>query len=324
MNQTDTAHEATLRRLRELDRAIAQHAQWLARLNRQLICGGAGAIDAGHAHAADVAEDAHLRCQLGQWLHGPGRDDLGREPGYDAIEIAHQSMHGIARHLLGRQAAGEPIAAEDYDALVAVAARVRQLLRRLECDLMERLGAVDKLTGVWNRQAVNLRLAEEIERVQRTGQPCAICYLDIDDFARVNENLGQRGGDAVLKAVAAFLAGRLRGYDTIYRMGGEEFLLCLPATDLDQAGPLINRLREDLAAEPFIVEDRPTRLTASFGVVALEPVFFIDETLERVERAQLIAKTQGGDRVCVWHDVWRAPEAEPEPPGNSQGPVEEG
>jgi diguanylate cyclase len=293
MSPHEKAHASTLAQLHELDRAIANHAQWLARLNRQLICGGPASTD-------DLTEDAHLRCGLGQWLHGIGRAAGGS--GHAAVEMAHQSMHGIARHLLKAQTAGQPIAGEDYDALVAVASRVRQLLRRMEQELMEKLGAVDKLTGVWNRQAVHLRLAEEIERVQRTRQPCAVCYVDLDDFATINETHGQRVGDAVLKAVATFFANHLRGYDTIYRMGGEEFVLCLPTTDLDQAGVLLNRLREELAATPFEVDGETIRLTASFGVVTLEPIFFIDETLDRVERAQLIAKSEGGNRVCLWHD----------------------
>ena len=295
MPRPESDHAKTLGRLHDLDRAIALHAQWLARLNRQLICGGQPAED-------DRAPDAHLRCALGQWLSRPSGPRLEADPDYAAIEIAHQSMHGIARHLLDAQAAGQAVAPADYDALVAVAGRVRQLLRRMEQDLMERLGAVDKLTGVWNRQAVHLRLAEEIERVQRTRQPCALCYVDVDDFARINAHHGQHIGDAVLQGVAAFFARHLRGYDTIYRLAGEEFLLCLPATDLDQAGALLNRLREELAATPFPVEGHEIRLTASFGVVALDPIFFIDETLDRVERAQLIAKSEGGNRVCLWRD----------------------
>jgi diguanylate cyclase (GGDEF)-like protein len=286
-------HAGVLAQLHDLDRAIALHTQWLARLNRQLICGGQDSD-------ANLADDAHLRCGLGQWLHGQAAAD--RDPGLAALAVAHQSMHGIARHLLLNQAARQPIAGADYDALVAVAARVRQLLRRKEQALMEKLGAVDKLTGVWNRQAVHLRLAEEIERVQRTRQPCALCYVDVDDFARINAHHGQHIGDAVLQGVAAFFARHLRGYDTIYRLAGEEFLLCLPATDLDQAGALLNRLREELAATPFLVEGHEIRLTASFGVVALDPIFFIDETLDRVERAQLIAKSEGGNRVCLWRD----------------------
>lgn len=286
-------HNELLAQLHDLDRAIALHAQWLARLNRQLICGGQDSDD-------NLAGDAHLRCGLGPWLHGqaPGHQDPDRA----ALAVAHKSMHGIARHLLLTQGASQPITGADYDALVAVAARVRQLLRRREQELMEKLGAVDKLTGVWNRQAVHLRLAEEIERVQRTRQPCALCYVDVDDFARINEAHGQRIGDAVLRALAAFFTRHLRGYDTIYRLAGEEFLLCLPTTDLDQAGSLLNRLREELAATPFPVDGHDIRLTASFGVVALDPIFFIDETLDRVERAQLIAKSEGGNRVCLWRD----------------------
>jgi diguanylate cyclase (GGDEF)-like protein len=295
MTLSEQAHAEILKRLHELDRAIAQHAQWLARLNRQLICGGGG-------HPDDLADDAHLRCQLGIWLHGTEHARAEDGDSHTALEAAHESMHKIARHLLHNQTVHRAIAPADYDALVAVATRIRQLLRRKEQELTERLGAVDKLTGLWNRQAVHLRLAEETERVQRTRQPCAICFVDLDDFAKINQAHGQLIGDAVLKAAAGFFANHLRGYDTIFRLGGEEFLLCLPNIDLDQAGTLINRLREKLAAHIFKTDGRQIQITASFGVVNLEPIFFIEETLERVERAQLIAKSEGGNRVCIWRD----------------------
>lgn len=300
MTFTDRSHADIVARLQELDRALGDHAKWMARLNRQLICGGPPDAD-------DLAEDAHARCEFGVWFHGPARDRLSGEPDYQAIAVAHESMHGIACHLLESKVAGSPIAAEDYEALMAVSARFRQLLRQMEQRLMERMGAVDKLTGVWNRQAVHLRLAEEVERVQRTRHPCTLCYADLDDFARLNQQLGQKGGDELIQAVAAFLKTRLRGYDTLFRVGGEEFLLCLPNTDLDQAAGMINRLREDLAATAFSVAEQPVTLTASFGVVALDPVFFIEEALEQVERAQLIAKRQGGNGVCVWREGARPP-----------------
>ena len=299
MNPLQKDNAATLARMHDLDRAIASHAIWLARFNRQLICREAPSAD-------DLAEDAHTRCRFGAWFYAKGQADLADETSQAAIESAHRSMHGIARHLLACQAAGESVPGADYDAFTAIAMRFRQLLRRLELDLMERLGAVDNLTGVWNRQAVNLRLAEEIERVQRTHQPCALCYADLDDFSRFNAAHGQRLGDAMLQAVAAFFANHLRRYDTIFRIGGEEFLFCLPNTDIIQAGVLIDRLRINLANQVFPLEGQDLRITASFGVVALEPVFFIDETLERVERAQLIAKAEGGNQVCVWRDGWDA------------------
>ncbi|HNQ05510.1 MAG TPA: diguanylate cyclase [Thiobacillaceae bacterium] len=291
----ERTHARIVACLQELDRALADHAKWMARVNRQLICGGEGDAD-------DLAADAHQRCAFGTWFHGAGKDGLEGEADYAAIAAAHESMHSITRHLLLAKVAGAPIAAEDYDALVAVAARFRQLLRQLEQRLMEHMGAVDKLTGVWNRQAVHLRLLEEVERIQRTRQPCTLCYVDLDDFARHNELLGQKGGDELIQSVAAFFKARLRGYDTLFRVKGEEFLLCLPNTDLRQAAVMINRLREELAATSFSLAGGPVRLTASIGVVPLDPVFFIDETLEQAERAQIIAQRRGGNSVCVWHE----------------------
>jgi diguanylate cyclase (GGDEF)-like protein len=295
MSIQDHAHADIVARLQELDRALADHAKWMARLHRQLICGG-------EADPADLAKDAHARCDFGRWFHGQAKTRLGAESDYQAIAAAHQSMHDIARHLLQSKADGRQIPPEDYDAFMAISARFRQLLRQLEQRLMERMGAVDKLTGVWNRQAVQIRLAEEVERIQRTRQPCTLSYVDLDDFAKHNERLGQQGGDALIQAVAAFLKTRLRGYDTLFRIKGEEFLLCLPNTDLDQAASMINRLRQELADTSFDVGGTPVRLTASFGVVSLDPIFFIEEVLEQAERAQLIAKREGGNGLCVWRE----------------------
>jgi len=295
MTRTDRSHAEIVARLQELDRALGDHAKWMARLNRQLICGG-------DADPRDLVPDAHMLCEFGLWFHGQAKDHLGSEPDYEAIAVAHKSMHGIARHLLQSKVDGREIAPDDYDALMAVSARFRQLLRQMEQRLMERMGAVDKLTGVWNRQAVHLRLAEEVERIQRTRHPCTLSYVDLDDFAKYNQQLGQAGGDELIQAVAAFLKTRLRAYDTLFRIKGEEFLLCLPNTDLDQAATMINRLREDLAETAFSVDGQPVTLTASFGVVALDPIFFIEEMLEQVERAQLIAKREGGNGMCVWRE----------------------
>lgn len=295
MTVQDHSHADIVARLQELDRALGDHAKWMARLNRQLICGG-------EPDPTDLAKDAHARCDFGLWFHGQAKARLGTEPDYEAIAVAHQSMHGIARHLLQSKVDGREIAPEDYDALMAISARFRQLLRQLEQRLMERMGAVDKLTGVWNRQAVQLRLAEEVERIQRTRQPCALSHVDLDDFARLNQRLGQKGGDELIQAVAAFFKARLRGYDTLFRIKGEEFLLCLPNTDLDQAAAMINRLREELADTTFTVGGQQTKLTASFGVVSLDPIFFIEEVLEQAERAQLIAKREGGNGMCVWRE----------------------
>jgi len=295
MTPLDRSHSHIVTRLQELDRAIGNHAKWAARLNRQLICGGT-------AQPEDLAEDADERCAFGVWFHGLGRTTLGSEPEYAAIDVAHHAMHRIARHLLASKQAGTAIAGEDYDALVAIATQFRQLLRQLEQRLMERMGAVDKLTGVWNRQAVHLRMSEEIERIQRTRLPCALSYADLDDFSKINERLGQRGGDELIQAVASFFKSSLRGSDTLFRVGGEEFLLCLPNTSLDQAAAMINRLREDLAEQAFSIAGQDIHLTASFGVIAVDPIFFIEETLEQAERAQLIAKRQGGNGVCVWRE----------------------
>jgi diguanylate cyclase (GGDEF)-like protein len=87
----------------------------------------------------------------------------------------------------------------------------------------------------------------------------------------------------------------------MFRYGGEEFLICLPDTNLEQAELLINRLRERLSATALNFPDHPDIwVTASFGVAALEPEDEVSLAIERADHALLCAKSKGRNRVCVW------------------------
>ena len=279
--------------LHTLDTAIGLHLEWLRNLHRTLVC-------SGKVMPEDMSVDAHHHCRFGKWYYGKGMADLGHEPGFRIIEGVHQDMHAAAARLLRRQADGEPVDQVDYDTFMELAVGFKQRVRQFQYEIMNRVCVVDHLTGVWNRYAMNLRLVEEMGRVQRDHQTCALCMLDIDHFKQVNDSHGHRVGDAVLQGVASFLVTRLRSYDTVFRYGGEEFLLCLPNSSLDAAHALINRLREELAMQPLLTEAGPVSVTASFGVSAMDPAYSVDEAIERADRALLFAKAGGRNRVCVW------------------------
>jgi diguanylate cyclase (GGDEF)-like protein len=102
--------------------------------------------------------------------------------------------------------------------------------------------ATDPLTGVANRRAWEAEAARNLAHAARTGEPLSFAILDLDDFKGVNDRLGHTAGDALLRDLAARWTRRLRQADVLGRYGGDEFVLCLPATDRDGASEILQRL----------------------------------------------------------------------------------
>lgn len=281
--------------LRELDRALSFHLHWLKNLHRTLIC-------AEPPRAEDLAHDAHCRCNYGRWFYDLSGDFLDKEPGIADLETPHRVMHDAARVLLQAHQAGEPIRPDSYEDFMDLATDFKQRMRAYQFGLVQRICSVDHLTGVWNRNSMAMQLAAEAERARRGHHDCAICLLDLDHFKQINDRHGHLAGDQVLQEVAGFLKNNLRAYDSMFRYGGEEFLICLPDTVLNEAESLLNRLREQLSVTAVrLPNGQEIRVTASFGVTTLEPEEDITLAIERADHALLCAKSKGRDRVCVWN-----------------------
>jgi diguanylate cyclase (GGDEF)-like protein len=102
--------------------------------------------------------------------------------------------------------------------------------------------ATDPLTGVANRRAWEAEADRNLARAARTGEPLTFAILDLDDFKTVNDRQGHEAGDALLRDITAGWAGRLRRADLLGRYGGDEFVLCLPATDENGAWGMLEQL----------------------------------------------------------------------------------
>jgi len=166
-----------------------------------------------------------------------------------------------------------------------------------------RRSTLDPLTGLFNRNALEQRLAE------LHGQPCdpsqgnshAFLLCDLDHFKRVNDEFGHVAGDAVLQDVAYTMRATLRAGDSIYRVGGEEILVILPGAGHQDAIEIAERLRV------AVRERRPNgvAVSLSIGVAVAEPkVVDTDDLLARADASLYAAKAGGRDRVFV--DDWEA------------------
>ncbi|WP_343625060.1 putative bifunctional diguanylate cyclase/phosphodiesterase [Roseateles puraquae] len=129
----------------------------------------------------------------------------------------------------------------------------------------ERLALFDGLTGLPNRHLLADRASQAIDIARRSDEPLAVLFLDLDHFKNVNDTLGHRVGDSLLTQLAARLRGAVREQDTVARMGGDEFVLVLPLTDIAGAAHLATKLMT-LASAPFQVDGQELMVTPSMGI----------------------------------------------------------
>jgi diguanylate cyclase (GGDEF)-like protein len=130
---------------------------------------------------------------------------------------------------------------------------------------LKSMAYVDQLTGLGNRRQHDGVLVSEMERCTRLGRELSLVISDIDHFKKINDTYGHAAGDAILAGVADRMNLRLRSYDCLSRIGGEEFALILPETGMDTCGIVAERLRKCIADEPFIFEDHTILVTISIG-----------------------------------------------------------
>ncbi|WP_332683643.1 putative bifunctional diguanylate cyclase/phosphodiesterase [Bosea sp. (in: a-proteobacteria)] len=136
--------------------------------------------------------------------------------------------------------------------------------------LIEQMARFDELTGLANRFEFNGHLAEAFRKQERTGQTFALLYIDLDGFKQVNDNLGHDIGDKVLVQTAARLKAAIRQSDLLARFGGDEFVLILPAADVDTVRIIAQRMIEAMG-RAFELDTKTVYVTASIGI-ALAPV----------------------------------------------------
>lgn len=156
----------------------------------------------------------------------------------------------------------------------------------------------DFLTRLWNRAEIVSFLERELGRARRENKPVGIVLLDVDHFKSINDSLGHRSGDIVLRELAHKLRSELRAYDGVGRYGGEEFLLVLPGCDLKGALARTDEIRRRLASIPFVSDLPETSITVSMGITiancgAGDPTTL----LHNADVALYRAKNNGRDRV---------------------------
>jgi len=189
-------------------------------------------------------------------------------------------------------------------ALMYVQARYRELLvtAQLEQQNLQKLAYADPLTGAANRRRMYQRLEEQMIQANPDHQAnpdnlgACVVLLDLDHFKRFNDGYGHNAGDEVLRQVVSLLKGEIRVDDTLGRWGGEEFMVLLPNTTLEQAVGIAERLRSCIAS---LTLEGLGQITASFGVAEFGTAERVEHWIDRADQALYQAKQQGRNTVYV-------------------------
>jgi diguanylate cyclase (GGDEF)-like protein len=165
--------------------------------------------------------------------------------------------------------------------------------------LVQRQAVTDELTGLANRRKFLSQLDAEITRSRRSGSPLGLVLADLDDFKRINDTYGHEVGDEALRSFAEIMGTVARDVDLPVRLGGEEFAVLLPDTDLAGATLLAERLRFTLESTAIGWPANDIRLTASFGVSSFPAAAGAEDLLSDADRRLYDAKRSGKNRVVA-------------------------
>lgn len=218
------------------------------------------------------------------------------EPGEEARLLRGLEM-GVNDYLV------RPIEKNEMQARVRTQIKRKRFSDKLRSQLDEsaEMAIMDSLTGLYNRRYMESHMRTLVQEAAQRGKPLSVLVADIDFFKAVNDAHGHDAGDEVLKDFATRLRENIRGIDLACRLGGEEFVVMMPDTDLAKAYIVGERLRQRIANEPFqISPDKHLTITSSVGLAALEGVDDTpDALLKRADQALYSAKRDGRNRVVT-------------------------
>ena len=280
--------------LRQIDQAIENHNAWHSELMRSITCKLPAKVDV-------LDTESHKKCKFGKWFYSIENEIPTSHPRFSLIEKTHKVMHQLAAKLFLESQGHDQVSVLNYDNFSKSIEDMRVELNNLKHEFETLLYEHDSLTGANARSSLLPALKEQLELMQRGVQSeCCIAMMDLDHFKKINDSFGHSAGDHVLSSIIQYVIEQLRSYDKVFRYGGEEFVILMPQTDLAAGHNLIERLRKGIESLSIKVERKHLiQVTASFGVVRLDPNLTVESSIEHADRAMYKAKESGRNVVNV-------------------------
>jgi len=245
-----------------------------------------------------VAEDAALNVKLHRSLYEMHQAAGRFEQALTHHEQLHVLMLGLTRQTAGLQSRMLINSLEIEQARhEAQRSQLEAEMQRIRAEEFDQQAHTDPLTRLPNRRALDRQLPEMMSTARERSEPLCAVMVDMDHFKQVNDEHGHAAGDRVLTTMAAILGRTTRDTDLAVRVGGEEFLLVLGNTTIDQAMQICERLLGEVRSHPWGVVTAGLQCTASVGVALLKPGESVSRWLGRADAALYEAKASGRNRV---------------------------
>ena len=284
MNRKFTEIDETIR---GLNRSTDAHFKWLVKILR---------FTAEHdVNLPEITcDDAHQHCDFGHWLNTRLLEE--REDKNFLLDISkkHIRVHQACRNLI--------IAINDkhqtdaaFDAFEEALLKFTEALTTYKVHLLQLRTSYDALTGLPLRRILDEAFCSMNKELGAEG--LYLLLLDIDHFKKVNDNYGHLNGDIVLRSLAQNISNNIRRSESMYRYGGEEFIVLLHASDDQEAITIAERLRRDIARLETIAGEHIIRITFTGGLTRILPGEVLRKVLERADIALYTGKKSG--RNCT-------------------------
>jgi len=272
----------------DVDGVVRDLMRWLTAVNRALLL-------------QDPGDDRVLPPDSFElWFADTSSRSLGDQPIMQRLDETHRLLTRMAARLVLRAEQGVPPHALDYDRFTERFDQLIGDLHRIARALAAADSRIDPLTGLRSRAGMREDLQRAQDLLNRGGPGFCLAIGDIDHFKAVNDRYGHDVGDLALAHVSDIINSSIRSFDDAYRHGGEEFLLCLKAADLEKGRQAIERLRLTIETSPLACDATAAlALTMSFGLVQAHPGGSLDQLMKEADLALYSAKRGGRNRVVT-------------------------
>ncbi len=168
-------------------------------------------------------------------------------------------------------------------------------------EILKWLAITDPLTGLYNRRYFMEQLEQEFKRSRRYERDLSLLMIDIDFFKRVNDTFGHQTGDLVLRKISSIIESQLRDADVAFRFGGEEFMVILPETSLQDASNVAERMRTEIMHSYYHHDGSEFNVTVSIGIISVKcnQVESIDSLIQKVDDNLYMAKKRGRNQIIA-------------------------
>ncbi|BAK73604.1 MAG: GGDEF domain-containing protein [Arcobacter sp.] len=222
---------------------------------------------------------------------------IDSQKNYYELLRTHKKFHFLINNILLNHLENKIITEELFDNLHFNYQKLTTSLNEIILRFDFTRNQLDKLTGAWNREIFLEFLEKEHSEMKRGEKAFSLVYFDIDFFKFINDTYSHSSGDFILKELIKLIKDNLREYDSISRWGGDEFLILLPNTSINEALFIINRIKEIINQKIFSTNSFEIKITCSFGIVEATLEKSINEVIHKADELLYTSKRLGRDKI---------------------------